>query len=87
MPFVEALRQFQFRVGEFHLENHPISILLLFQMNSRFYTMVFTGAENFCLAHVSLVPVIGVVGEQVQSNFVFLIHVSIICFSMIFQTK
>jgi CTP synthase len=36
MPFVEALRQFQFRVG----------------------------AENFCLVHVSLVPVLGVVGEQ-----------------------
>ena len=35
-PFVEALRQFQFRVG----------------------------AENFCLVHVSLVPVLGVVGEQ-----------------------
>ena len=37
--------------------------------------MLFAGAENFCLVHVSLVPVIGVVGEQVQSNFVFLIHV------------
>ena len=36
MPFVEALRQFQFRVG----------------------------AGNFCLIHVSLVPVLGVVGEQ-----------------------
>ena len=36
MPFVEALRQFQFRVG----------------------------SENFCLVHVSLVPVLGVVGEQ-----------------------
>eukprot|EP01094_Clydonella_sp_ATCC50884_P003283 TRINITY_DN12539_c0_g1_i1.p1 TRINITY_DN12539_c0_g1~~TRINITY_DN12539_c0_g1_i1.p1 ORF type:complete len:594 (-),score=191.73 TRINITY_DN12539_c0_g1_i1:242-2023(-) len=36
MPFVEGLRQFQFRVGK----------------------------ENFCLIHVSLVPVIGVVGEQ-----------------------
>ena len=88
MPFVEALRQFQFRVGELHLENLPISVLLLFQMKSRFYMMVFAGAENFCLVHVSLVPVIGVVGEQVQSNFVFLIHVlMIICFSMIFQTK
>eukprot|EP00887_Chlorella_sp_A99_P007532 scaffold2.g7532.t1 len=36
MPFIEALRQFQFRVGE----------------------------GNFCIVHVSLVPVIGVVGEQ-----------------------
>ncbi|EGC34165.1 CTP synthase [Dictyostelium purpureum] len=36
MPFTEALRQFQFRVGP----------------------------ENFCLMHVSLVPVLGVVGEQ-----------------------
>ena len=36
MPFIEALRQFQFRVGP----------------------------ENFCVAHVSLVPVLGVVGEQ-----------------------
>ena len=35
-PFIEALRQFQFRVG----------------------------AGNFCVVHVSLVPVIGVVGEQ-----------------------
>jgi len=36
MPFVEALRQFQFRVGP----------------------------DNLCIVHVSLVPVIGVVGEQ-----------------------
>lgn len=36
MPFVEAMRQFQFRVGR----------------------------DNFCLMHVSLVPVLGVVGEQ-----------------------
>ena len=35
-PFVEALRQFQFRVG----------------------------SNNICFLHVSLVPVIGVVGEQ-----------------------
>ena len=35
-PFVEALRQFQFRVGR----------------------------ENVCFVHVSLVPVLGVVGEQ-----------------------
>ncbi|GAB4823125.1 hypothetical protein N2152v2_010171 [Parachlorella kessleri] len=36
MPFIEALRQFQWRVGP----------------------------GNFCVVHVSLVPVIGVVGEQ-----------------------
>ena len=36
MPFVEALRQFQWRVGN----------------------------DNFCLIHLSLVPVLGVVGEQ-----------------------
>ena len=36
MPFIEALRQFQWRVG----------------------------SENFCLIHVSLVPVVGAVGEQ-----------------------
>ncbi|KAI9103287.1 CTP synthase N-terminus-domain-containing protein [Phlyctochytrium arcticum] len=35
-PFVEAMRQFQFRVGH----------------------------ENFCLIHVSLIPVVGSVGEQ-----------------------
>ncbi|OMJ16519.1 CTP synthase [Smittium culicis] len=35
-PFVEAMRQFQFRVGH----------------------------DNFCLIHVSLLPVVGVVGEQ-----------------------
>eukprot|EP00239_Pterosperma_sp_CCMP1384_P007644 CAMPEP_0197844640 /NCGR_PEP_ID=MMETSP1438-20131217/1639_1 /TAXON_ID=1461541 /ORGANISM="Pterosperma sp., Strain CCMP1384" /LENGTH=585 /DNA_ID=CAMNT_0043455561 /DNA_START=98 /DNA_END=1855 /DNA_ORIENTATION=+ len=36
MPFIEALRQFQFRVGP----------------------------QNMCVIHVSLVPVLGVVGEQ-----------------------
>jgi len=36
MPFIEALRQFQFRVGR----------------------------ENMCFFHVSLVPIIGVVGEE-----------------------
>ena len=36
MPFVEAIRQFQFRVG----------------------------SDSLCLIHVSLVPVLGVVGEQ-----------------------
>jgi CTP synthase len=36
MPFVEALRQFQFKVGP----------------------------SNMCIVHVSLVPIIGVVGEQ-----------------------
>uniref|UniRef100_A0A7S0RRZ8 CTP synthase n=1 Tax=Chlamydomonas leiostraca TaxID=1034604 RepID=A0A7S0RRZ8_9CHLO len=36
MPFIEALRQFQFKVG----------------------------SDNMCNVHVSLVPVIGVVGEQ-----------------------
>ncbi|RKO96180.1 CTP synthase, partial [Caulochytrium protostelioides] len=35
-PFVEAMRQFQFRVGP----------------------------DNFCLIHVSLVPIVGAVGEQ-----------------------
>lgn len=36
MPFIEALRQFQYKVGP----------------------------DNFCIIHVSLVPVLGVVGEQ-----------------------
>ncbi|KAM1583768.1 hypothetical protein ACFX10_031337 [Malus domestica] len=36
MPFIEALRQLSFSVGQ----------------------------ENFCLIHVSLIPVLGVVGEQ-----------------------
>ncbi|PVV02394.1 hypothetical protein BB560_003153 [Smittium megazygosporum] len=35
-PFIEAMRQFQFKVGQ----------------------------DNFCLIHVSLVPVVGAVGEQ-----------------------
>lgn len=35
-PFIEAMRQFQFRVGH----------------------------NNFCLIHVSLVPIVGSVGEQ-----------------------
>ena len=32
---------------------------------SLFTYELFAGAENFCLGHVSLVPVLGVVGEQV----------------------
>jgi CTP synthase len=36
MPFIEAMRQFQFRVGK----------------------------DNFCSVHISLVPVVGAVGEQ-----------------------
>jgi len=35
-PFIEAMRQFQFRVGH----------------------------ENFALIHVSLIPIVGAVGEQ-----------------------
>ena len=35
-PFIEAMRQFQFRVGH----------------------------ENFCLIHVSLIPIVGSVNEQ-----------------------
>ncbi|KAL2510502.1 CTP synthase family protein [Abeliophyllum distichum] len=40
MPFIEALRQLFFSVGQ----------------------------DNFCLIHVSLIPVLGVVGEQVIPN-------------------
>ena len=33
------------------------------------YTFIyFLGKENFCLIHVSLVPVLGVVGEQVNNS-------------------
>jgi len=40
MPFVEAMRQFQFKVGR----------------------------DNFCLIHVSLVPVIGALKEQLSRS-------------------
>lgn len=30
-----------------------------------------SGQDNFCLIHVSLIPVIGVVGEQVSTRPVF----------------
>lgn len=35
------------------------------------FTYIFSSAgnNNFCLVHVSLVPVLGVVGEQVRRNF------------------
>nr|XP_033510274.1 CTP synthase-like isoform X4 [Nicotiana tomentosiformis] len=45
MPFIEALRQLYFSVGQ----------------------------DNFCLIHVSLIPVLGVVGEQVISYATYMI--------------
>lgn len=36
------------------------------------FLILFSGKENFCLIHVSLVPVIGVVGEQVIISCYFL---------------
>jgi hypothetical protein len=42
----------------------------------------FTGAGNFCLVHVSLVPVLNVVGEQVSellSQFIMLVFAMLFC--------
>ncbi|KAL6564138.1 hypothetical protein OROMI_015588 [Orobanche minor] len=70
MPFVEALRQLLFSVGNFReilpklcffLPNSSVSgghvVGLIYCPRSRIH-------NNFCLIHVSLIPVLGVVGEQ-----------------------
>lgn len=65
MPFIEALGQFSYRVGK-NIQIHVHSFLLSVSNYSIKYNMLFmTGAGNFCLVHVSLVPVLNVVGEQV----------------------
>lgn len=70
MPFIEALGRFSYRVGEetvFHL-----NIIYLFCKTYGplpFCILIFLcclGPGNFCLVHVSLVPVLNVVGEQVK---------------------
>lgn len=71
MPFIEALGQFSYRVGK--LKMFFISTLLV-HSNNFFFSLLsisyltavaFIGPGNFCLIHVSLVPVLNVVGEQV----------------------
>lgn len=51
--------------------------ILVYQDNSNSLNLIhFLGQDNFCLIHVSLIPVLGVVGEQVffwpeTFNFLF----------------
>ena len=65
MPFIEALRQFQFRIGE---QKCFLTMKIRQGLNSQdaFFFALLLGSENLCLVHVSLVPVLGVVGEQVH---------------------
>jgi len=79
MPFIEALGQFSYRVGEESLHQPVSRLMAFFSFNclTHFFNALScnaSGAGNFCLVHVSLVPVLNVVGEQVCScrNFVFL---------------
>ena len=70
MPFIEALGQFSYRVGEETCVESTISYNQL--IISVIFTRVFlqinllTGPDNFCVVHVSLVPVLNEVGEQVR---------------------
>lgn len=69
MPFIEALRQLSFSVGK---PVNPPPLLLGFLSFTASYIDVASsllGQENFCLIHVSLIPVLGVVGEQVVYYF------------------
>lgn len=79
MPFIEALGQFSYRVGKVHeldkcsplCYTRPHTYMCKFYFFVICYTVILTkvflalGPENFCLVHVSLVPVLNVVGEQV----------------------
>jgi hypothetical protein len=85
MPFIEALRQFQFRVGAGAVQASPDGCAAaatapcccpavpagsqawqLYQLiiTEASFAMLCVCAGNFCCVHVSLVPVIGAVGEQ-----------------------
>lgn len=70
MPFIEALRQLSFSVGK-PVNPPPLGkVYAFFQWFSTLFLIMFVhillGQENFCLIHVSLIPVLGVVGEQVK---------------------
>ena len=80
MPFIEALGQFSYRVGkEFAI---PTSLFYNFLSMMVLITIFLPGAGNFCLVHVSLVPVLNVVGEQVSnllSQFIMLVSALLFC--------
>lgn len=69
MPFIEALGQFSYRVGKSwflcvcSLRYNSESLLKMSRLSDVF-SYLFSGTDNFCLIHVSLVPVLNVVGEQ-----------------------
>lgn len=92
MPFIEALRQLSFSVGNskgismlcilFLSQPHQLyNVFLFFFLWVQFLLchvvimyvikLFLSGKENFCLIHVSLVPVLGVVGEQVNILLAF----------------
>lgn len=72
MPFIEALGQFSYRVGK-NISSATLvdtvkssSFFLYIVLVDLFYSiLLISGPGNFCLIHVSLVPVLNVVGEQV----------------------
>lgn len=53
-----------------HLQEHlPLSAWVHYQTGlKRTWARECAGQDNFCLIHVSLVPVLGVVGEQVRAK-------------------
>lgn len=81
MPFIEALGQFSYRVGEKSMEilswklfailTCVLTSLLINSMDLSSQYGFTPGPENFCLVHVSLVPVLNVVGEQVYNFSIF----------------
>jgi CTP synthase len=71
MPFIEALGQFSYRVGEKTTKSclyvyYGLGLVSVNIFPTSFYVV---GPGNFCLVHVSLVPVLNVVGEQVSSAY------------------
>lgn len=70
MPFIEALGQFSYRVGKKICLWRILGVLVfIFGIGSwsisSHQTLSVSGVGNFCLIHVSLVPVLNAVGEQV----------------------
>lgn len=69
MPFIEALGQFSYRVGNYAYLTDFLFQLIIENKECFLTVHYFTstsGTGNFCLIHVSLVPVLNVVGEQVR---------------------
>lgn len=64
MPFIEALGQFSYRVGKIMFLPHKTMRILVKSSSLIWGWLTLSGAGNFCLIHVSLVPVLSVVGEQ-----------------------